>query len=170
MPDHTDPAANTAASSTSRISKQTAASRQLTRRLLMQTLYSAQLQNQLDKQYLPDLQRFVAQNPHTSADYLKADQLYFNDLLRDAVNQHATLQAAIDPLLDRPFVQLDPVERSILYSAAAELTSKLETPYKVIINEAVELAKKYGAEQSHKFINGVLDRYANDVRRFEKQA
>lgn len=132
----------------------------------MQTLYQWQL---TDKD-LSELVDGMTLNPSLSQDYAKADQDYFRECLRSIVNEPERLASKIDPLLDRPFVQLDPVERAVLYLGACELSDHHEVPYKVIINEAVELAKSYGAEQSHKFINGVLDKYADDARALEKSA
>jgi N utilization substance protein B len=73
-------------------------------------------------------------------------------------------------LLSRPIDQVDPVERAILRIGLYELKQRLDIPYRVVINEAVELAKNYGAEQSHKFVNGTLDKAAKGLRTLETQA
>lgn len=130
----------------------------------MQMLY----QWQIAGKDLPDLVDGVAANPHTAADYAKADQDYFREVLRSIMNDPQRLEKILDPLLDRPFIQLDPIERGILYVGACELSDHHDVPYKVVINEAVELAKSYGADQSHKFINGVLDKVAKQTRPVEK--
>lgn len=83
---------------------------------------------------------------------------YFRELIHGVIDQAEVLDGRLAQLLDRPLVQLDPVERSILRLGAYELAERLEVPYRVVIDEAVELARRFGAEQSHRYINGVLDR------------
>jgi transcription antitermination protein NusB len=95
---------------------------------------------------------------------------YFDVLLRDCVAQHAALTAAFEPHLDRPAEQLDPIERAILLLGIYELKACPDVPYRVVLNEAVELAKSFGGEDSHKYINAVLDRAAEEYRAPEKQA
>jgi transcription antitermination protein NusB len=95
---------------------------------------------------------------------------YFEVLLRDCVAQHAVLTAAFEPHLDRPAEQLDPIERAILLLGIYELKACPDVPYRVVLNEAVELAKSFGGEDSHKYINAVLDRAAEEYRAPEKQA
>ena len=72
------------------------------------------------------------------------------------------------PLLDRPLTQLDPIERAILLIGAYELAQRVEVPYRVVINEGVELAKRFGGEQSHRYVNAVLDRLARQLRTAEQ--
>jgi N utilization substance protein B len=98
------------------------------------------------------------------------DAKFFSMLLRGVLTQHADLEAAIAPHLDRPLDELSPVEFSILLLAACELLQHPETPYKVIINEAVDLAKTFGGTDGHKFVNGVLDKLAAQVRAVEVAA
>ncbi len=100
----------------------------------------------------------------------RAELDYFRHLLQGTVREHATLDALYDPLLDRPASQLDPVERAILRLAAFELRDCIETPYRVVIDQAVEMAHQFGAEQSHRFINGVVDRLAGSLRQAEVAA
>jgi N utilization substance protein B len=76
----------------------------------------------------------------------------------------ASLDAHLQPILDRPIAQLDPVERAILRMGAFELTHRDDIPWRVIINEYVELAREFGAEQSHKYVNGILDKLARRTR------
>jgi N utilization substance protein B len=76
-------------------------------------------------------------------------------------------QGSTQPYLDRPLKDLDPVERAVLRMATYELMSRIDVPYKVIINEAVNLTKKFGAEQAYKYINGVLDHTARKLRAVE---
>ncbi len=98
------------------------------------------------------------------------DAKFFGELLRGALAQHADLETAIAPCLDRPLAELSPVEFSVLLLAAYELLQHPEIPYKVIINEAVDLAKTYGGTDGHKFVNGVLDKLAAQVRAVEVAA
>ena len=98
------------------------------------------------------------------------DAKFFAMLLRGVLTQHADLEAAIAPHLDRTLAELSPVEFSVLLLAAYELLQHPETPYKVIINEAVDLAKTFGGTDGHKFVNGVLDKLAAQVRAVEVAA
>jgi len=94
----------------------------------------------------------------------KADDELFATLLRGAIKSATASQEMIAPLLDRPFAELSPVERGILLLAAFELHEQIATPYRVIINEAIELAKSYGGADGHKYVNGVLDKLAAKLR------
>jgi len=94
----------------------------------------------------------------------KVDRPLFDLLLRGTTTEAAELQAHIEPLLDRPYAELSPVERAILLLAAFELKRHVEAPYKVVINEAIELAKDYGGTDGHKYVNGVLDKLAALMR------
>ena len=97
----------------------------------------------------------------------KIDADYFSALLEGAVQHAAALEQEIAPCLDRSFSALSPVERGILLLAGYELMHRPEVPYRVVINEAVELAKTYGGTDGHKFVNGVLDKLAARVRALE---
>jgi N utilization substance protein B len=94
----------------------------------------------------------------------------FIQLLRGAVNQHEKLAEVIAPHLDRPLSELSPVEFSVLLLGAYELVNLPEIPYRVIINEGVELAKTFGGSDGHKFVNGVLDKMAAQLRAVEVNA
>jgi N utilization substance protein B len=98
------------------------------------------------------------------------DKELFTALLHGTLAQHEALETALAPHLDRPMEELSPVEFSVLLLGAFELTAQPETPYRVIINEAVELAKDYGGTDGHKFVNGVLDKLAMQVRAIETAA
>lgn len=100
----------------------------------------------------------------------KADLNFFHALLFAIIHDHASYELIINPLLDRPFSQIDAIEKAILYIGTHELKHDLGTPYRVVINEGIELAKKFGATDSHKYINGVLDKLANQLRSKEKSA
>ena len=94
----------------------------------------------------------------------------FSQLLRGAVGQCETLSAQIAPHLDRALNELSPIEFSVLLLGAFELANLPETPYRVIINEGVELAKTFGGSDGHKFVNGVLDKLASQLRAVEVAA
>jgi N utilization substance protein B len=95
----------------------------------------------------------------------KIDGDYFRQLLHGAIASAPELEAAITPCLDRKFSLLSPVERAILLMAGYELVYCEEVPYRVVINEAVELAKAYGGTDGYKFVNGVLDKLATNRRK-----
>jgi len=94
----------------------------------------------------------------------EADADWFETLLHGAIRQAATLRTQFVPYLDRPLAELSPIEHGILLIGSYELVNHIEVPYKVAINEAVELAKVFGGQDGFKFINGVLDRTAAAVR------
>ena len=97
----------------------------------------------------------------------KADADHFNVLLHGSIKQAATLRENLAPLIDRPIEQLSPVEHAALLIGAYELANHIEIPYKVVINEAVELTKSFGGIDGHKYVNGVLDKFAAKVRNVE---
>lgn len=96
----------------------------------------------------------------TDQDMRGVDIPYFRKLLRGAVENMDAVDAALSPHLDRAENEVDPIERSILRMAGYELKYELDVPYKVVINEAIEVAKVFGSDDSHKYINGVLDKLA----------
>ena len=98
----------------------------------------------------------------------KVDTDYFKALLEGAIADAPGLEQAIAPHLDRAFARLSPVERGILLLAGYELTHRPEVPYRAVINEAVELAKSYGGTDGYKYVNGVLDKLAAQVRQAER--
>ena len=100
----------------------------------------------------------------------KIDAAYFRDLLQGAVAARPDLEREIEPHLDREFRRLSPVERSILLLAGYELAHHPEIPFRVIVNEAVELAKAYGGTDGYRFVNGVLDKLATRLREAEVKA
>jgi len=97
-------------------------------------------------------------------DYAHADVDYFHALLRDVAGALAQLDQKIAPLLDRPIAELSPIEHAILCLSGYELLHDLSIPYRVAINEGVELAKRYGGTDGYKYVNGVLDKLAAEVR------
>ena len=100
----------------------------------------------------------------------KANRPLLDVLLHGAIAEADTLRARIAPYLDRPITALSPVEHAVLLLATYELLHRLETPYRVVINEAVELAKAYGGTDGHKYVNGVLDKLAGELRAVEMEA
>ena len=129
------------------------------RRYAMQALYQWDLSGTdlplIRKQFL------------VAEDFSKADKPYFIELLREAPKNVDIIDENISGIIDRPFEQLDPVERAVLRLATYELLYRLDIPYRVTINEAVQLTKKFGAEQGHAFVNGVLDKAAHKLRSAE---
>lgn len=93
------------------------------------------------------------------------DMPYFRKLLQGSAEYSQDLEQTLAPHLDRSTAELDPIEKAILLMAAFELKYQADVPYKVVINEAIEVAKVFGAEESHKYINGVLDKLAPALNR-----
>jgi N utilization substance protein B len=102
--------------------------------------------------------------------YAKCDSVHFDALLRGGIEQAAALDAALARHVDRKTTELSPIEHGVLMIGAYELMHCLDIPYKVVINEAVELAKAFGGTDGHKYVNGVLDKVATDLRPTEVQA
>ena len=96
-----------------------------------------------------------------------ADLEYFEDLVRGVAARCENLDAALLPLLDREIERVDPIERAILRIAAYELLQRPDVPYRVVINEAVEICKRFGADFGHSYVNGVLDQLAAGARQSE---
>lgn len=132
------------------------------RRLAMQALYQWQLTG--------DHVRDIARQFLDADDIRRADQEYFQELVRECVSQETVLTQCLLEHLDRPLQQLDPVERAILFIGLYELQQRPDIPYRVIINEGVELAKQFGGEEGHKYVNAVLDKAAARMRTLEYTA
>lgn len=98
------------------------------------------------------------------------DQAYFQELLKGVAQHQHGLDECIGPFLDRTIAEVDPVECAILRIGIFELLYRPEIPYRVVLNEAIELAKRFGAEQGHRYVNGILDKAARKVRAEEFQA
>ena len=143
------------------MSEQTAnRARSRARRLAVQAVY----QHLLGEQPSPVVVKEFIETRNTG----RMDTDYFRALVTTAADDRAALDALIDPLLDRPLVQLDPVEHAVLLLAFVELRDRPDTPYKVVIDEAVELAKLFGGEGGYKYINAVVDKAAKTLRRAER--
>ena len=136
--------------------------RRRAREMTLQALYQWQLSGQSTA--------FIEQQFVEGKDYALADQTYFGLLFSGTVKEAALLQAALTPYLDRKFSELSPVECAILLLASYELAYQIDIPYRVVINEAVELAKSFGGTDGHKYVNGVLDKLAAKVRSVEINA
>ncbi len=113
---------------------------------------TGQLPSQIAAQFIAD------------EDLNKADPDFFRELVHQVPARLADIDAALQPFLDRPLTQVDPVERAILRIGGYELLQHPELACRIVINEAVELAKLFGAEQGHRYVNGVLDRLARSMR------
>jgi N utilization substance protein B len=147
-------------------SQQLIARRRVARRLAMQGAYQWLITgNGFQEIYL-----YFQEDMELAEDFRKSDAAFFHKLLRCAIEGGEELEGRIAPHLDRKLSQVDPIEHAVLRVATCELLNHIETPYKVVVNEYVNLAKKYGAEQAHKFVNGVLDKVATDIRPLEAKA
>ena len=94
----------------------------------------------------------------------KVDWNYFEEVFSEIPGVTQKLNESLEPLLDRELAALDPIEKALLYLGTFELANRIDVPYRVVINECVELAKIFGATDSHKYINGVLDKLASELR------
>ena len=137
------------------------AARSRARRRALQALYAWQLSGS-------HMNAVIEQFRHEQ-DMEVADLEYFEDLLRGVETNVATLDESLRPHIDREVAQIDPIERAVLRLAAYELKYRPDVPYRVIINEAIEVTKRFGADHGHSYVNGVLDKLAVDLRSVEKQ-
>ena len=112
----------------------------------------------------------IAAHLHDEDEFALADAVWFQTLLHGVMRDAPALREKFSPYVDRPLVELSPIEHGILLIGAFELVSHVEVPYRVAINEAVELAKSFGGTDGFKFVNGVLDRLAAEVRTAEIRA
>jgi N utilization substance protein B len=140
--------------------QRSSAARALARKLALQALYRWQI-NPCPWQDL--VQEFAADESMA-----RADAEYFQLLVQSISNQHEILDAALEPCVDIKPSQFDPIEHAILWIATFELLHRPDIPYRVVINEAVSLCKRFGATDGHKFVNGALDRAARDWRVSER--
>jgi N utilization substance protein B len=132
------------------------AARRKARALAVQAIYSWQLSHNsvtdIEQQMLLD------------NDVSKVDVQYFQELLTGVVTHYKDIDVVLTPYTERPFEEVDQIEKAILRLTAFELKYRVDVPYKVAMNEGIELAKKFGADDSHKFVNGVLDKALKDLR------
>ncbi len=138
-----------------------AGSRSLSREYALRALYS---------QLLTDGDAVLtAANVREDTEFAKANASYFETLFHGVLKERADLEIKLSPCLDREIAELSPIERGILLIGAHELINCPDVPLRVAINEAVELAKKYGGTDGHKYVNGVLDKLGKLMRPDESQ-
>ena len=137
------------------------AARSRARRRALQALYAWQLSGS-------HMNAVIEQFRHEQ-DMEVADLDYFEDLLHGVEQHVAELDAALRPYLDREVAEVDPIERAALRLAAYELKHRPDVPYRVVINEAIEVTKRFGADHGHSYVNGVLDKLAAQLRSAEKR-
>jgi transcription antitermination protein NusB len=135
--------------------------RSIARRCAMQALY----QWQLTAQTAAEIEDQVVNDAESRG----LDREYFGELLHQCITRHEEIDALIAPYIDRPVEQLDPVERAIMLVGAYELKDRLDVPYRVVINEGVELSKRFGATDGHRYVNAVLDKAAKALRDAEQK-
>ena len=133
-----------------------AGARSRAREVLVQLLYQMQITGH-------DLRELRSQVKERK-EYKSVDKQYFDEALAGIFGDIDAIEKSIDEFADRPLEQLDPIEKSILLLGFYELQYVPEVPYRVVINEAVNLAKRFGGSKSHKFINGILDKIAHRQR------
>jgi len=134
-------------------------SRRKSRELVLKAVYRKMLNQSALSQVFLDMME--------DPDYNKGDEAYFKQLLEVVTENFTAIDARLVDYIDRSIAELSPVEHAILRIAGCELMYDLSIPYRVVINEGVELAKVFGGTDGHKYINGVLDRFAADVRATE---
>lgn len=131
------------------------------RRCALQALYQWQVAgqdlNEIEKQFLKDGERGVA----------KTQVAYFTELLHGVPQHLAQIDATLGEFVDRSIGEIDPVERAILRMGVYELLFRPDVPYRVVLNESINLAKRFGAAHGHKYINGILDKIARQQRAAE---
>jgi len=132
------------------------------RELLLQALYQQQIAGHDSRELLKQFREQTA--------YERVDQDFFDEALAAIGKTQESLEKLIEPVVDRPMEQLDPVEKGILLIGVFELQTRLDVPFRVIINEGVNLAKRFGALDGHKYINACLDLAAQNLRSAEVQA
>ncbi|MDA0976986.1 MAG: transcription antitermination factor NusB [Proteobacteria bacterium] len=139
--------------------KSIAAARGRSRKFLVQALYQAQL---MDESFASVVNAFTEEH-----NMKRADIDYFRDVMRGIHEDREVLESLITSRLDRGYDEIDPVEKGILLLGCYELRSRLDVPYRVVINEGVELAKSFGATDSFKYVNSILDSLARELRTAE---
>jgi N utilization substance protein B len=132
------------------------------RELMVQALYQKQIAGHSTTELMSQFHEQVA--------YERVDQVYFDEQFPAISDAQGELEKQIADLIDRPLEQLDPVELAILLIGVYELNSRVDIPYRVVINEGVNLAKRFGSIEGHKYINACLDKAARSLREVEFQA
>ena len=131
--------------------------RRRAREFAIQALY----QWQLTQESVGSIERFLKES---NTSFVRADEELFRMVFFGSVKELENLTVALAPHIDRPFVEISPVEKAIIYAGAYEIIHMPQTPYPVIVNESIELAKTFGGTDGHKFVNGVLDKLAAIAR------
>lgn len=139
--------------------------RRVARKLALIAIYQWQMTDNTYEEIYVGLQ----EDKDLSRDIPKADMAFFQALVKCAINKTADIDEVLNPFLDRKAEHLDQIERAVLRLSTCELMNHPEVPYKVIVNEAVNITKKFGADQAHKFVNGVLDKVGAKLRSEEKE-
>jgi transcription antitermination protein NusB len=137
-------------------------SRSRAREFALQALY----QHLIGKNPVDDIDAFT----RDLAGFGKSDTLHFEALLRGCVLESAELNALIEPLLDRKFAEISPVEHSVMWIGAYEFKHCLDVPWRVVLNECIELAKEFGGTDGHKYVNAVLNGLAPQLRGAEVES
>ncbi|MGY6518308.1 MAG: transcription antitermination factor NusB [Lysobacteraceae bacterium] len=135
------------------------AARSRSRRRALQAVYAWQLSR-------TPVERLIEEFAHEQ-DMAVADQAYFEDLVRGVMAHWRELDEGLAKFIDRGIDQVDPIERGVLRIAAYELLHRMDVPYRVVLNEAIETTKRFGADHGHSYVNGVLDRAAAEWRAVE---
>ncbi|GAA3569739.1 MULTISPECIES: transcription antitermination factor NusB [Marinobacter] len=139
-----------------------AGDRRRARALAMQALY----QRHFSKTPVSDIEaEFMVDN-----DMSKVDTAYFRDLLRGVHREQDELDRLLEPLLDRPLAEVDAIELAIVRLGAYELKHRIDVPYRVVINEGIEMAKRFGGTEGHKFVNSILDKLSGRLRLAETRS
>ena len=139
-----------------------ASDRTRARRYTVQALYEWHVSGNTTK----DIEQQFLIEHHTR----QFDRPYFNELLNGIAEQVEELDAEISPLSERPFKEVDIVEKAILRLGCFELKNRIDIPYRVVINESIELTKTFGAEEAYRFVNGTMDKLAEKLRQSEVAA
>lgn len=132
------------------------AARRKARGLAVQAIYSWQI----SQNHVSDIEQQML----LDTDVDKVDVDYFKEAVRGVAAHYKELDKALAPYTERPYEEIDQIEKAVLRLSAFELKFRVDVPYKVAINEGIELAKRFGADDSHRFVNGVLDKAVKDLR------
>ncbi|MGE4596671.1 MAG: transcription antitermination factor NusB [Methylophilaceae bacterium] len=133
--------------------------RRKSRELVMKSIYRG-LVNQFDLNQ-------IKKDIHDDPDYIRADKEFYSSIVKGVFENLSSLKEEIESYLDRSYEELSPIELAIIYSSLYELKYSLSVPYKVVINEAIEIAKSFGSSDGYKYINGILNQAAQKNRKEE---
>ena len=142
------------------------AERRVARKLALFAIYQWQMTgNTLEEIYIQ-----LQHDDSYSSDFQKADAAFLHSLIKCALNNSEEVESLIQPHIEhRKLNQIDMIEQAVLRMTTCELLNHLETPYKIAVSEAVNITKKFGAEQGHRFVNGVLSKIILELRKTESQ-